>query len=122
MNTKLKDWLSVGMVVLSGLVIVLVLRAPRTVSRHIDPSLVSTFGWEFGLIFTIFQIGFCYYFKIKNWFLLFIGIWIVSTPLVYFGPALRLSPLALSGIDRAFTGVSCLTALVVGIGVLKSKL
>ena len=110
------------MVILSGLVIVLVLGAPRARSRPIVPSLVFTFGWEFGLIFTIFQIGFCYYFKIKNWFLLLIGIWIVSIPLVYLGPALRLSPLALSGFDRAVTGLSCLTALVVGIGVLKGKL
>ena len=122
MNEKLKGWLSVGMVLLSGLVLILVFGHPASGSRPIAPSFVSMFGWEFGLMFAIFQIGYCYYFNIKKGLLLIIGIWIVIVPGIYLGTAWRWHALTLSGFDRVATGSACSSALAVGIAILKGKL
>lgn len=122
MTEQLKERLALGMVVLSSFVIISVFGAPGTGSRPIIPLLVPIFGWKFGLLFTVAQIVYCQYFGIKKGFFIILGAYLIMFPIIHITAEVRWSPLALSGHDRAVTGSSCVSALILGIAVLKGKL
>lgn len=50
-----------------------------------------------------------------------LGVWAVIIPFICLGGSFR-SSLALSGFARVITGASCISAIVLGLGVLKGKL
>lgn len=120
---KLIILLSWTMIVLSAISIVLVFGTAKGAgSRPLVPSLVPILNWKFGFIFLVFQILFCYFFRIRYGILAILVTWAVTVPSIYIGEDFRWSPLALSGVDRIITGSSCGSALVVGVATLKGKL
>ena len=110
------------MIALSGFILIFIFGTPGGGSRPIIPSLVPIFGIKFGLIFAIFQIGYCYYFNIKKGFLLILCIWGIIVPFIYLGEAFRYNVLALCGFARVVTGASCASAIALGICVFRGKL
>jgi len=129
MNEKIKYILAIGIsvffIVVSFFVVIFVYGGKY--GHSFFPSLIPIFGWEFGLIFMIIQMGFCYYFDTKKGLLLIIGIWIVTIPLSYIclkcGFSYSISHhLNLSKFDRIITGASCVSAIVLGILTIEGKL
>ncbi len=105
---RLKILLSWAMIILSVMLIVLVFGTPRGAgSRPLVPSLVPFIKWQVGLIFLLFQIFFCYFFRIRYGLLVILVIWAIAVPSIYIGADFRWSPLALSGFDRIITGSAC---------------
>ena len=122
MDKKSQGLLSLGMVVLSVMVLVLAFGTPGAGSRPMVPWLVSILKWPYGIVFLSLQIAYCYHFRsIKGAFAI-LGVWAIAIPAIYLGTEFRWSSLALSGLDRAVIGASCLSALVIGIANLKGKL
>lgn len=122
MDKQPKGLLSLGMVVLSSLVLVLAFGTPGAGSRPLLPSLVPILKWPYGILFLSFQLVYCDYFRSLKGVLIILAVWIIAIPIIYLGAEFRWSPQALSRLDRAVIGASCLSALVIGIAKLKGKL
>ena len=118
---NLKRCLAIGMIILAVFVIECAMGVKMT--PPLIPSLTPIFGVEFGIVFLLLLIGYCYYFNIRGGFWWIIGIWIVGT-LAYstgIGEFFR-HPASMHGVDWVVTGNSCLCALAIGISVLRGKL
>jgi len=92
---------------------------PRAVSEIIlIPSLVPICGVKFGIIFLIFQIGYCYLLDIKKGFFWIIGFFIpgailgILNALLWGGNVLR----------AFFVMGACVSAVALGFGVFGEKL
>ena len=119
----LKAILAIGMLALSGFVLIFTFRG-RYTSHVWLPSLIPVFGVKFGLIYILFQIGYCYYLCRKKafWWMgwtlagMFVFAWIGSTGVFtsFDVPDSSLSAGAAWG--------ACVSAIVLGIGVLKGEL
>ena len=124
MNGLTKGWLAIGMLVLAGFIAIFTFQLRG--GGLILPSLIPVFGVKFGLIFIIFQIGYCYYFCEKKAFkwmtggLLFgfVGGYLNATKILF-----PVGPLPPYSFSRAVLLMgACVSAIVLGIGVLKGKL
>lgn len=119
----LKAILAIGMIILSGFVLIFTFRG-RYTSHVWLPSLISIFGVKFGLIYILFQIGYCYYlcrrkaFWWMGWTLagMFVGAWIGSTGVFTIFEA------PYSSLRTGIAGGACVSAIVLGIGTLKGEL
>ncbi len=121
---NLKGLLAIGMLVLAGFIIIFTFQLRG--GGLILPSLISVFGVKFGLIFTVFQIGYCYYFCEKKAFwwmtggllLGFVGGYLNVTKILF-----PIGPLPPYSLGRAVLMMGgCVSAIVIAIGVLKGKL
>jgi len=84
MHEQTKKWLSIGMVALSGFVLVSVFGTPGG-GHPLIPSLVPLFGIGFVSYLQFFQFGYCYSFDIKKGFLWILGAWAVIIPFICLG-------------------------------------
>ena len=120
---NLKSYLAIAMLILSGFVLFFSF-CGRYSTDVLLPSLIPVFGVEFGVIYIVFQIGYCYYFCEKKafWWMgltltgMFILAWIGSTDVI----SARAIPYTYLRV--AIVGGSCFSAAVLGIGTLKGKL
>lgn len=121
MNENLKILSARAMAVLGGAVILSVFGTPAGGSRAAIPALIPLFGLPFGILYSVFLLGCCYYFKINKGFWVIAGVWICVTPFYFLGSSLN-PDASLTGLARIVTGNACVAALIIGIGIWKEKL
>jgi len=88
------------------------------------PPLVPVVGTPFGIIYAVFQLGYCLCLDAKKGILWIVGIWIIVgalIPLMNVGAVFR-DERAISGLARIVTGAACASGIALGIGALKQKL
>ena len=122
MKSQIKQLLGLGMILLGLLVLFAVMGGRYSGGRPIIPALVPVFGLEFGIVFAVFQIGFCLFFNAKKGLIWMAAIWLIAAPLIHITAFARYSPEAVSGIPRIVTGSACASAIALGISVVRGKL
>ena len=122
MRDRLRQPLAIAMTVLAGFVFLTVFGSPTTNARPTVPALVPVFGTAFGAGFALLQLAYCAYFRITKGFVVVPVIWAIALPLVFLGTLKGFDEAALVAPARYVTGAACVSALVLGIAVLKGKL
>ena len=122
---RLKLWLAVVMIVLSAFVFITTF-GNRYGGRSLllIPALVPIFGVPFGIIYAVFQLGYCLCLDAKKGILWLLAVWITVAaliPLMKVGVVFR-DERTISGLARIITGAACASGIALGIGALKDKL